>query len=252
MNRPAEDDLHAYADGRLTGALRESVEDWLAQHPEDAAIVECWRKQNQDLHLLFDPVLAEAVPERLGKAALGGTRWRVAAAVAWVLTGAVVGYGFRGAGEQGQAAPSVVLIHSAALAHAVYSPEVRHPVEVGAEQEAHLSQWLSKRLGTPVLAPHLQSAGYSLLGGRLLPAESGAAAQFMYEDGAGKRITLYMRRGVKDGKETAFRYGSENGLSVFYWIDHQAGYALSGELPKEELLRIATLAYRDLEARSNK
>ena len=34
----------------------------------------------------------------------------------------------------------------AALAQAVYEPEVLHPVEVGAEQEAHLVKWLSKRL----------------------------------------------------------------------------------------------------------
>lgn len=252
MNRPAEDDLHAYADGRLAGPQRASVEDWLAQHPDDGLIVEGWRKQNQDLHSLFDPVLNEAVPERLARLAPGDTRWRAAAIAAWLLIGAAVGYGLRGIGEQSQTAASVVLVHSAALAHTVYSPEVRHPVEVGVEQEAHLSQWLSKRLGTPVVAPHLQAVGYALLGGRLLPADTGAAAQFMYEDGAGKRITLYVRRGVRDGKDTAFRYGSENGLSVFYWIDRQAGYALSGDLPREELLRVATAAYRDLEARAAK
>ena len=43
----------------------------------------------------------------------------------------------------------------AANAHAVYVPEVRHPVEVGADQEAHLVQWLSKRLAVPVRAPAL-------------------------------------------------------------------------------------------------
>ena len=32
-------------------------------------------------------------------------------------------------------------------AHRVYVSEVRHPVEVGADEEAHLVQWLSKRLG---------------------------------------------------------------------------------------------------------
>lgn len=251
MNRPAEDDFHAYADGRLSGPQRAAFEAWLEGQPDDAAVVQQWRKQNRDLHVLFDPVLTEAVPERLGRGPSGFTRWRVAAAIGWVLVGGLVGYGVRGVGPPVDAS-SAGLVRSAAIAHAVYSPEVRHPVEVGVDQEAHLAQWLSKRLGTAVLAPHLQSIGYSLLGGRLLPAEGGAAAQFMYEDGAGKRVTLYVRRGVKEGKETAFRYGTEGGLSVFYWIDRNAGYALSGELPKDELLRIATAVYRDLELRAPK
>lgn len=73
----------------------------------------------------------------------------------------------------------------AALAHAVYAPEVRHPVEVAAVEKAHLAAWLSKRLEAEVRAPDLGGAGFALLGGRLLPGEalSGAAslpaAQFM-------------------------------------------------------------------------
>src|SRR5260370_990363 len=35
----------------------------------------------------------------------------------------------------------------AARAHLVYSPEVRHPVEVEAKEKDHLAKWLSKRLG---------------------------------------------------------------------------------------------------------
>lgn len=41
----------------------------------------------------------------------------------------------------------------AAVAYAVYSPEKRHPVEVGADQEQHLVNWLSKRLGAILKAP---------------------------------------------------------------------------------------------------
>jgi anti-sigma factor RsiW len=36
----------------------------------------------------------------------------------------------------------------AIAAHRTFSVETRHPVEVGAYEEAHLVQWLSKRLGT--------------------------------------------------------------------------------------------------------
>jgi anti-sigma factor RsiW len=33
---------------------------------------------------------------------------------------------------------------------------------------------------------------------------------------------------------------------VFYWIDHQLSYALSGEVRKDELLRIANVVYEKL------
>jgi anti-sigma factor RsiW len=43
-------------------------------------------------------------------------------------------------------------VQDAAIAHAVFTPEQRHPVEVGAGEQAHLLQWLSRRLGTPLQA----------------------------------------------------------------------------------------------------
>ena len=43
--------------------------------------------------------------------------------------------------------------HRAAVAHVVYSPDVRRPVEVGADQEQALVTWLTKRMGTDVRPP---------------------------------------------------------------------------------------------------
>ncbi len=61
------------------------------------------------------------------------------------------------------------LANVAVLAHAAYVPEVRHPVEVAAPEEQHLVAWLSKRLSTPIKRAVARTAGYQLLGGRLLP-----------------------------------------------------------------------------------
>jgi anti-sigma factor RsiW len=135
----------------------------------------------------------------------------------------------------------------AAIAHAVYSPEVRHPVEVGADQESHLVAWLSKRLGAKVRAPNLESAGYSLVGGRLLPGENGPVAQFMYQCKQGTRVTLYVRTGMADQKETAFRYADEGNVRVFYWIDRTYGYAVSSaDISKDVLYKVANTAYAQL------
>jgi anti-sigma factor RsiW len=135
----------------------------------------------------------------------------------------------------------------AARAHLVYAPEVRHPVEVDATQQEHLVKWLSKRLGLDLKVPLLAGEGYELLGGRLLPGPEGPVAQFMYQDSAGKRLTLYVSRPNRADALSAFRYAQEGPVSVFYWIDRECGYALSGELDRASLTRVATAVYRQLE-----
>jgi anti-sigma factor RsiW len=135
----------------------------------------------------------------------------------------------------------------AARAHLVYSPEVRHPVEVEAREQDHLVKWLSKRLDMKLRVPLLTSEGFELLGGRLLPGNDGPVAQFMYQDSTGKRLTLYVTRPHKGDEVTAFRFAQEGPVSVFYWIDRDSGYALSGELDRPQLARVASSVYRQLE-----
>ena len=254
-----EDELHGLADGRINAPRRGEVEAWLAAHPQEADQVHAWRAQNALLHVAYDRVLDAPLPARLldatrrpGRSRLIGqfsTR-RFAAAVAWLALGGIIGFVLRG--EPPKIAGTATLPYQAALAHAVYSPEVRHPVEVGAEQEAHLVAWLSKRLGATLKPPHLEEAGYALLGGRLLPGAgnsgSSAVAQFMYQDSRGARLTLYVSNdaGAANTRETAFRFAREGKIGVFYWLDGRFGYALSGEAEKSELLRIATIVYRQL------
>lgn len=255
MNKqPLESDLHAYVDGRLDVVRRAEVEAWLAANAEDAVRVADWQRQKEALHRRFDPVLEEMVPERLLQAGTGRGAFAyrslggMAAALAWVVVGGMAGYFVRGPGEAGSAPlASRAITHQAALAHAVFVPEVRHPVEVGADQEAHLVQWLSKRLGTSIRAPSLQASGFKLMGGRLLPGEAGPAAQFMYQDAGGRRVTLYLRTKATGGTGTAFRFARENGLSAFYWVDGSVGYALVGDLKRDELLGLAESAYRGLD-----
>jgi anti-sigma factor RsiW len=136
----------------------------------------------------------------------------------------------------------------AVIAHAVYTPEVRHPVEVTAADEAHLVQWLTRRLGSPLKAPTLQTLGFRLLGGRLLPGPHSPRAQFMYEDGGAHRVTLYVTV-FEEGQvpnETAFRSVRDGKVESFYWIEGRLGYAFSGELPGGSAMALAREVYRQL------
>jgi anti-sigma factor RsiW len=250
----SEYDLQAWSDGRLGENRRPAVDAWLAAHPDEAERAAAYRALNEQLHARFDPVLGEPVPERLEFAARRRGRWRAAAAIAgWIVVGAAVG-GVSGWELHAQRVPVrlaqselPVLAHRAALAHATYAPEVRHPVEVGADQEQHLVAWLSKRLGGELRIPRLDGEGMALVGGRLLPRDPGPVAQFMYQSAPGRRVTLYVRSEGPDQGETAFRFARDGNVRVFYWIDRKFGYALSSaDLSHDELLRLANVVYRQL------
>jgi anti-sigma factor RsiW len=259
----SENDLHAYVDGALPATRRAEVEDWLRGEPAEAARVEAYRAQKAALKALFDPVLAEPLPPSLADfaerpvveplpARHAGWRatslLRLAASLVLALLGGVAGWlahGQYAAGER--LAQGVPLSHQAAVAHVVYSPDVRRPVEVAADQEEQLVKWLSKRLGTPVSPPRLGAVGYELVGGRLLPGNSGPVAQFMYQDGSGQRLTLYVTTEGVGKPETGFRFAREGAINVFYWIDGKFGYALSAGIDKGELAKVATAVYDQLE-----
>lgn len=259
-----EADLHAYLDGALSPAQAEAMEAYLADHPEAAARLQAYAQDQRALHALFDPVLAQPLPEALRALAASGPaarqpppswwpRWslqRIAAGVAIALVSGAIGWGAHGHYQPAETlAVRAALPRQAAIAHVVYSPDVRRPVEVGAEQEEQLVTWLSKRLGTPVRPPQLGRLGYELIGGRLLPGARGPVAQFMYHDTSGQRLTLYVSAEIPGNQDTAFRFVREGPVNVFYWIDGHFGYALSAGLPKNELSRIATAVYDQLEQR---
>lgn len=274
MNTELEFDeatLHAYVDGALDPGRAAAVADWLLDHPRAADQVRAWRAQREGLHGLRRDWLSEPVPATLYAALHERDRspptqwpWAAAAAALFALgLGLAVGWGGHalwaerqvdGVTAQAERVPSFV--RDAAIAHVVYQPEKRHPVEVTADQQDHLVQWLSKRLGQPLTVPDLADQGLHLVGGRLLPAgdNSGgplARAQFMYEDAAGLRLTLYVSTGARTAEvPVGFRLTqqTENGQLTrsLYWIDGPLGYALNGPLEERRLRELAVLVHERL------
>ncbi|GAC1414608.1 MAG: anti-sigma factor [Burkholderiaceae bacterium] len=255
-----EGELHAYADRLLPEQRAAEIEAYLAVRQDEARRVSVYRAQNAALRVLYDPVLDEPVPTGMTMAprALFGHLQRYAAGLMIACASGAAGWFLHTPGDQGArlargaSAESMppqasAFAHQAAIAHVVYSPEVRHPVEVGADQEAHLVAWLSKRLGTPVHPPRLAKLGYELVGGRLLPGQSGPVAQFMYHDAGGQRLTLYVSTEQSQNKNTGFRFSEQGPVNVFYWIDGAFGYALSGSVDRATLAHLADAVYAQLD-----
>ncbi|MCP3707625.1 anti-sigma factor [Paraburkholderia sp. CNPSo 3274] len=259
--------LGAFVDGELPAGEREALQARLADDPRASARVAAYRAQKAALQALCEGarVPGEGVPPDGAEAA--GTApavlvlrpgvpwwWRAGIAAAWVAVGAGLAVaatalvprlapGFAPELAAGLAPAAVrnetseAFARRADIAYAVYSPEQRHPVEVGAADEAHLVAWLSKRLGKPLSVPSLAEYGYMLVGGRLLPGNTGPAAQFMYENDAGERLTLYV--GSSATERDPVRLLRDGNRRTFYWSTERTGYALSGPQTEPKLREIA-------------
>jgi anti-sigma factor RsiW len=251
----SEAELQAHVDGRLTGERRAAVESWVVARPDVGERIAEYRQLGEALRATYSELVDDTVPLRLERVLEQPPRRRsIGHFAAGVALGAALGAA--AAWQMRDWPPAADLIHGAgskmvrdaALAHAVYSPELAHPVEMGADQKAQLLAWLSKRLGMKVEAPELEAAGMSLLGGRLLPGKSRPAAMLMYETRDGRRATLYWVPDVTRERETELLYSQQNSVRVFYWVDSECGYALaSHDLGKEELARLARMAHDQLE-----
>ena len=272
-HRVKDEELHAYVDGRLDGDRRLAVERWLAEDAEAARRVEDYRAQAVLLHEMFDSVLREEPSRGVNdltqqlKGRLAGNDntppWharplvRVAAAVMLVVAGAAGGYLGRGT-----VAPTVTaqapqppakratlqtFAEEAAQAHRFYTADERFQVEMGAEDQGALDSWLSQRVGRSIFGPDLSKAGYRLIGGRSLPTDTGAGAQYMYLNDQGKRITLFVGQ-PPAGQEASFSFAQNGDVATFYWVEGGLAYALIGRLSRDELLGITKAVYEDVKA----
>lgn len=233
--------LSAFVDDELSDPERAAMLERLANDPQASARIAAYQAQNTALKALFatpqENVRCIVLPRRVAW-------WQHARAAAiWLSVGVACGV------ASGWVSPSFLnpqpaFAKRADIAYAVYAPEQRHPVEVAAAEEEHLIKWLSARLERPLTVPSLQEYGYTLVGGRLLPGESGPAAQFMYQNGTGQRLTLYVTAAPKDA--TVFRLLRDGRQSTFYWVNQGMGYAISGNASEPQIRSMAIEVCRAL------
>lgn len=271
----SEEDIHAYVDGALAEHRRAEVERLLETDDALARRVSDYFALGNLLHERYDHVLSEPVPQRLlprepaapvaevaRKRGFAAANWPHFAGLAAAL---VVGIGIGVGGMTSQPAREMLMsangdsparrvgaskeesfARQSAIAYVTYAPMVTRPVEVGADQGQELVKWLSSRLGTDVHAPILTRVGFNLMGGRLLPGEDGPVAQFMYHDANGERITLNVSHRKPKSDVTAFKLYEDGSVKVFYWVDGDFGYAVSGAIDRKVLLDVSHDVYEQL------
>lgn len=252
-------ELNALVDGELDPARQAAIETWLEENPDSARRVARYRSQNAGLHALYDDILHEDIPPKISAAfetrRTGVPPWAaMAAAIALFVVGATGGWIVRGeagaeADQQIAAAPPIdtqELMVRASMAHVVSREDELHTVSAGSKAE--VGDYLADRMGKPVRVPSLDTFGYRLVGSRVLPDTDGPAAQFVFADETGKKVSLYVRGEQADGVDITYALADD--LSMFYWNESGSSYAMvtrvDDEKGREALLTAAKAVYVQL------
>jgi anti-sigma factor RsiW len=260
-----EDDLHAYVDNQLSAEKVEAVEVLIRKNPEIAQQVHEWQQQNNAIAELFDKEEFTEIPEQLNVKHLNKkltpiekitnktTSWfySIAASLFLMVISGSMGW-FAHDFSQPMSQNTKNFVNSAISAHQVYTVEVLHPVEVNANKQTHLVAWLSKRIDHPLTVPNLKEYDYNLLGGRLLAMREGRpAAQLMFENTEGKRVTLLISKNLSY-HDQAFHLKNEDKINAFYWMDANVAYSVTGEMSSKSLRKLSTSVYQQLNEKQAK
>ena len=246
MIRPFNDvDLHAFVDKQVGPDRRVAIASYLSSAPDDAARVAAWSSQNEAARALFasgatDPVplwltvgqilstkttagptkrqqqlAVPASPRRGVRTRLQPRQRQSVVAVLAFGAGLVVALGAERLPVWGEwrvtaAEPTASRSFEARAleAHRFFGLDPDHPAEVPAGQTR---SFLAERVPFPVRIPDL-GAGWTLLGGRVVPTEHGAGALLVYGDSAGGRVSLVTGRPSPGGADPEGWLAGESGV----------------------------------------
>jgi len=284
MNPPArieEADLHALVDGEITAERRRDVEDHLLQHPEDAAIVENWRRQNAALRAAFEPVAQETPPLSLRNAAVrnaalgaapietGAIHWgrpssprtvrrldearenrrkralvssAAALLVGAALAGAVVFVFTRPQSSPGAAGPAAIAQGYVDRADLSYLTYAADARPIEFDAEHQADLAAALRLRVGLAyTPDLSGVGLRLLGGRITPGLRGPAGFLLYETHDGAGVGLYFERAEPE-KAARVAPRVDQSLTAIEWRGAGMAFVLIGPLGAEAMQESAERA----------
>ena len=234
-----------YVDGQLDAPTARAVEARMATDGELRARVESYRRQKAAIRASFDGALREPPPVHLmlPRRRERQRAWPMAAAAAGLLIGGAAGAGISWQMLQPEppvlAADTEGFVTRAAAAHAVNATDAILSGQLGSDDPQMLAGWLAQGLGVPVQPPSLESAGFELVDGRLLPDAANAAAQFIYQRADGTRLTLYVRATRLGVVEPGFKWQTVDRLRVCFWFTDNASFAMVAEMPQKQMEALA-------------
>ncbi len=258
----SEAELHGFADGELDSRREEAVRAFLASSPPDAARVDAWRRQNEEIRAGFpldDPSFLPW-PLLLSPASAAGRvprPWR-ARWLAWLIALAFISGVLLSAGmvyvaarfglpELAQPIPSVPVPPAANDTVAAKALAALLEFEApSAGGSALVPPAPNKDPGVPVL-PAIPSENLTLAGVRVIPAGQDQMLCLYYAQLQGENIALCGEKSREAG-ETAAQISGIFPAAVIHWRQNGANYAIAGALPADRLRDLAGRARAQIKA----
>lgn len=248
-------DLLAYADGLLdTDPERKAVvAAYLRKHPAEAAKVRDYIDQNDAIRQLYDPVLAEPIPERLQAILEHGpekTLGHVARAV--IAASLLLAAGFVGwmIGQRGQSElwPGQDFVKQTMTAYGHSSVTSDTDRDNALQEAMQPLDWLSEQIAVPVQPPDLTPQGFTLVEKQLLTANGPQIAQVTYADPDGRRLSLFLRTRWQE-EVSQFHFAENEDVTMVYWLEGPLVYALVGQLDRQEMAVVVQALRRSIRQR---
>lgn len=251
---PYEEKLSAFLDGALPEAEAHEIEAALATDPDLQAELETLMAADTIAKEAFAEMLDDPVPANLAAAirdaptreaanepqAPSLRRGLVAACTcAALLVGGGIGY-FAGQSQPTQVAAAPGWLADIADYHRVYSGQVRHLVEVGADEADHIQTWLTASVGAEVLVPDLSDHGLTFQGARLLVAAGKPVAQLMFTDAEMGVVALCLIQ--TDTPRDGFASQTLGDFDMVSWGAGNANFVVVGDEGRSDLEEIARTA----------
>lgn len=254
-----EIDLLAYADGFLDGdpVRRKAVEAYLETRPDEAARLQAYAEQNEEIRREFAHVLEAPVPDRLLRLVeepaprRAGPRpvWRMAAALALMATGGIAGW-VGGRMVDPPRSELAAFVDRAVTGYGMPADTLQSPFTIasaggdlpgGDLPGGNLPLgWLSQQVSVNVQVPDLTELGFRPVDKRLMTSDGSRAVRIEFAGDGGERLVMFLGTRWRDGRPEV-TVVEQDGLAVAYWQDGPLVYGLVSDAGRGQVDYLAAM-----------
>jgi anti-sigma factor RsiW len=242
------EELNAFVDGELGEGRRREIAARIAAEPALAARVARLQADKDRLIDLYGPLIKQPVPRALLNRAVSTAsprrmvlwNWIAAAtaAAAAIVVAVWIGYAqLAGVGND-------PLISQALAARNGALPAESQVAAASVVSASARDRIVAESLAVAVKVPDLRKAGYDLATITVYSdAPQRHSLQLSYRDGQGRLFTVYLTRG---GGAEGFDLLTQGAQRICIWRTEELNAVMVGEMSANEMLRVASLTYADL------
>jgi anti-sigma factor RsiW len=245
--RISDQDLHAFIDGELDETRAAQTAAQVAATPDLAERVARFRRDKAQLARIFGPLIEQPLPQQLRQpfetAAARALTWRAKAVSAAAAMAALAIFGWFAASYFSGPGPDALVAEAIAARSGALHPAQEFAATTVTTPEAR-DRVVQSTLALALKTPDLGKAGYVLTTMSVYANHTQAPAiQLSYRNAEGRLFTVYLHRPAGSDRFELIERGTTR---ICIWENEDLGAVMVGEMSSQEMLRVASLTYADL------